>query len=277
MERDDEIRNENSAQPVEKDLFSITEPNETTAGTPPEAPLSPEPPSPAEPVREPEFKINESDHPEIRMLHEKTPAATGEGSASKPSARKVTLHTEADATLGTMLTEARKAAGLSIPEVNTETKIRVDYIEALEQDRTDALPNLVFLRAYVRALILHYNLDDPSTQMIEQQLKELEPAVEVPKKLIEDIGREVQINESETRKLKMILIYGSIILLLLISLTVTSIISVHIRNSRRQAERLRQADRPFESSQLEPLLPPQLPKPQMLPVPSPSDAQMKNR
>ena len=145
MERDDEIRNENSAQPVENDLFSINEPAAPAAETQ-SAPPVPEP-SAAEPVREPEFKINENDHPEIRMLQEKPQSAAGGDTAAKPSARKVTLHAEAGASLGAMLAEARNAAGFSLDEVSTETRIRVDYIEALEQNRIDALPNLVFLRA----------------------------------------------------------------------------------------------------------------------------------
>ena len=104
--------------------------------------------------------------------------------------------------------------------------------------------------------------------MIEEQLKEVHPASEIPKKLLEDIEKDGQINEAEVRKIKMFLIYGAVILVLLISLIVTSVVSIRIRNSRREAQQLKQTEQPFDSAQLEQLLPPQLPKPQMLPVPA---------
>lgn len=140
----------------------------------------------------------------------------------------------------------------------------------MENDKPDALPNQVFLRAYVRALVQLYALDAPSARRIEEKLADFEPETEVPEKLIEDIGRGGQISEAEARRVKMMLIYGSIILVLLVSLVVTSVIGVSMRrrNSARRTEQPRQTEQKFDTARLENLLPPQLPKPQMLTIPS---------
>ena len=170
--------------------------------------------------------------------------------------------------MGNLLAEARTAAGYSIETVSHETHIRHDFIEALEADHADAMPNYVFLRAYVRALIEFYNLDKASAARVEEQMETFQPEQDVPEKLVEDIGRGGQISETETRRIKMALISGGIILLLLISLVVTSVIAVNIRNKRIQAQRLQQEDQKFDTAKLEPLVPPQLPQPQLLSVPA---------
>ena len=272
MDRENENSNEVSGQSVENDLFSITGKNDPPAegSVPPAEPPSGEKaPEPAK-VKEPEFKINENDRPPVRMLNEISRDSVVRESAQKAPKSGISLRPGGDASLGMLLTEARNAAGMTVRDAGAETRIRIDYIEALEQDKVDALPNLVFLRAYVRALVGLYGLDSKSVEIIEDKLKDLTPASDVPKKLLEDISKDAQFNETETRKIKMFLIYGAIILFLLVSLTVTSIVSIRIRNARIAAQRARQEDRPFQSEQLENLLPPQLPKPQMLSVPSPA-------
>ena len=277
MDRENENNDGVSGQPTENDLFSITGQNEPSAGesaAPAETPSAEKTP---EPVREPEFKINENDRPPARMLNEVSRDPVGREPAQKAPKSAVALRSHGDASLGSLLTEARNAAGLTVRDVAAATRIRTDYIEALERDKPDDLPNLVFLKAYVRALIQLYGLDSASVAIIENKLKDVVPASEIPKKLLDDIGKDGQINEAEARKLKMILIYGAVILFLLISLTVTSIVSIRIRNARREARRLQQEDRPFQSEQLENLLPPQLPKPQMLTVPSPAGEQEQNK
>ena len=273
MDQDNERMTENPvSQPVESDLFTMTE------KTAEEVPASVETEPPAESpvsetaVKEPEFKVNTEFVPSVRMLNsENSSGQPAESAEMKPPQTKTVLRSNAGASLGAMLFEARTSTGLAIQDVASATHIKTDFIEALEQDKTDALPQPVFLRAYVHAMIRLYNLDAASTNLIEEQLESIQPAQEVPEQLLEDIGRNVQISEAETRKIKLILIYAAIILLLLISLTVTSIAAVRIRNSRRQAQLQQQEVRPFDSTQIETLLPPQLPKPQMLSIPSPAE------
>lgn len=278
MDQENENReNAVPGKPVENDLFTISDgqvrPQEPVSENPPANEPPAEEEKQPEPVKEPEFRINENEiHP--------VPSFTGNESAGRgaelaKAGPAVSLRSGSGSTLGGLLKEARNAAGMSISDASAATRIRSDYIEALEQDRPDALPNQVFLRAYVHALVELYHLDAKSVAVIDDQLKEVRPASEIPKKLLEDISKDGQINESENRKIKLFLIYGAIILVLLISLTVTSIVSIRIRNSRREAQRVKQTEQPFDSAQLEQLLPPQLPKPQMLQVPAASAPEEK--
>lgn len=278
MDFDNENRNEDSVRQPEDDLFLLTEtgspvssqePEPSSAGDLPETDSGEAAPS-SNPLKEPEFKINAGDLPSARILNDGHPVQMEKKTAVKLPETEVTLHPGKGASLGAMLLNARKAAGFTIEEVSEETRIRPEYIEALEADKISSLPNPVFLRAYVKAMSQLYRLDAASVKLLEDQMENFKPSVEIPEKLLEDIGRDGQISMAETRKLKMILVYGAVILLLLISLTVTSIISVSIRNNRRQAQ-LQQTDKPFDSDRLETLLPPQLPKPQMLQIPSSSE------
>ena len=266
MEQDNENRQPEQNQPVEKDLFNLTDEDsgQTVSAGQPAGPED-------KPLGEPEFKVNPEDHPVHIIIP--NPAAgpfSGPAGAGKEKT-PVSLRSGAGATMGNLLAEARTAAGYSIETVSHETHIRHDFIEALEADHADALPNYVFLRAYVCALLEFYNLDKDSAARIEEKMVKFQPEQDVPEKLVEDIGRGGQISEIETRRIKMALIYGGIIIVLLISLVVTSVIAVSIRNKRIQSRKLLLEDRKFDTARLEPLVPPQLPHPQMLPVPVGSD------
>ena len=264
MELDNENRSEPvTARPEENDLFNLTD---STS----QQPAAEEPAAAPEPLREPEFKVNQEDRPAVHVVNTEASASAEvtEAPVSVKEKAQITLHAGAGASLGNLLTEARTTAGYSIETVSRESHIRHDFIEALEADQADALPNYVFLRAYVRALVQFYNLDSASTARIEEQIESFQPVQDVPEKLVEDIGRGGQISETETHRIKMILIYGSVILLLLISLVVTSVIAVGARAKRNQAAKLQQEEEKFDSARLETLIPPQLPQTQVLQVPA---------
>jgi len=55
------------------------------------------------------------------------------------------------------------------------------------------------------------------------------------------------------------------------------VIAVNARNKRIQAQKIRQEDQKFDTAQLEPLVPPQLPQPQVLSVPAGSKQQTNAR
>jgi len=262
MEQDNE--NRQPEQPVENDLFNLTD-------TEPEQPkdVGPAAAPDRDPVSEPEFKVNHEEHPVLMINPDPAQSQPGNDPAAdgKKEKRQISLRAGTGATLGNLLIEARTAAGYSIETVSQENRIRHDFIEALEADHADALPNYVFLRAYVRALIDFYNLDQASAARVEEQMEKYQPVQDVPEKLVEDIGRGGQISETETRRIKMAMIYGGIILLLLISLVVTSIFAINARNKRIQAQQLPQKDQKFDTARLETLIPPQLPQTQVLPVP----------
>lgn len=304
MEQEKENQAAEGAQPIENDLFSITASQGDRPAAEPEAePVSPEsasgtdfgsgpepvtesqsvpepesspeaadaPSGPvSDPPGEPEFKINPEDRPAIRILNQTSSAPSSSSPASRQGLPPVSLRSSINASIGTMLSEARSLAGYSIEDVHQRTQIKSTYIEALEKDQFDALPNRVFLRAYVRALIALYRLDPASVSMLEDQLSELTPVTDIPDKLVESIGKEGHVNEAEVKRIKMIFISGAVILLLLISLTVTSIISVRVRN-RRIRTRRQQTEQVFDSSRIDTLLPPQLPPPRMMDVPPAED------
>ena len=275
MEQEKENQAAEDARPLENDLFSIAASPETGSGPEPAPQPAPEPQScpveapsepAAEPPAEPEFKINPEDRPAVRILNGTSAPKSTPAPASRPGLSPVSLRSAIGSSIGAMLSEARSLAGYSIEEVHQRTQIKSTYIEALEKDQLDVLPNRVFLRAYVRALIALYRLDQPSADLLEDQLSELTPVTEIPEKLVESISKEGHVNEAEARRIKMIFIYGAVILLLLISLTVTSIVSVHIRNNRIRARR-QQNEQVFESGRIDTLLAPQLPPPRMMSVP----------
>jgi cytoskeletal protein RodZ len=54
------------------------------------------------------------------------------------------------ATFGEKLREARERKGLRLEDVSRTTRVRVPYLEALERDDFDALPQDVFVRGFVR-------------------------------------------------------------------------------------------------------------------------------
>lgn len=52
--------------------------------------------------------------------------------------------------LGTLLKKARQEKGLSIEDIQTETKIRKKYIEAIENNEFDKLPGKVYLKVFIK-------------------------------------------------------------------------------------------------------------------------------
>ncbi|MBR4665808.1 MAG: hypothetical protein IKO93_18230, partial [Lentisphaeria bacterium] len=104
MEQDNE--NRQPEQPVENDLFNLTdtEPEQPKDVGPAAAPAQ-------DPVSEPEFKVNQEDHP-VLMIN---PDPAHQQPANNPAAagkekRQISLRAGNGATLGNLLSEARTAA-----------------------------------------------------------------------------------------------------------------------------------------------------------------------
>lgn len=62
-------------------------------------------------------------------------------------------------TVGTFLKDHRQSAGLSLDQIADITKIRLDYLEAIEQDRFDQLPSAAFVKGFIRSYALAIKLD----------------------------------------------------------------------------------------------------------------------
>ncbi len=60
--------------------------------------------------------------------------------------------------LGATLKRQRELRNISLEEIASATKIRQEYLEAIEQDRFERVPGLTFLKGYVRAYAQHLGL-----------------------------------------------------------------------------------------------------------------------
>lgn len=62
-------------------------------------------------------------------------------------------------TIGTFLQQARQKAHLSVEEVSIKTKIRLDYLQAIESDSFDKLPSATFVKGFIRNYAIAVDLD----------------------------------------------------------------------------------------------------------------------
>jgi len=53
-------------------------------------------------------------------------------------------------TVGTMLKDARVAKGISLGEVEKQTKIRIKFLEAIERDAYHVLPSPIYAKGFVK-------------------------------------------------------------------------------------------------------------------------------
>lgn len=61
--------------------------------------------------------------------------------------------------LGSLLKKAREKKGLSIEDIQEETKIRKKYIEAIEENNFEILPGTVYLKVFVKGYAREVGLD----------------------------------------------------------------------------------------------------------------------
>ena len=82
--------------------------------------------------------------------------------------------------LGELLRSARARRGLALQQVCNETKIPRRYLEAVEQDRLEALPGGLYRRAHVRAYAQAVQLDPGLLAQLERDLKASVPIEAIP-------------------------------------------------------------------------------------------------
>ncbi|MEX0786622.1 MAG: helix-turn-helix transcriptional regulator, partial [Dehalococcoidia bacterium] len=86
--------------------------------------------------------------------------------------------------LGRALSEARTARGLTLRDVERDTRISGKYLEALEEGRVEALPAPVYARAFTRTYAQYLGLN--ATALV-QQLPGAKPEPELPP--LPEVGR----------------------------------------------------------------------------------------
>jgi len=62
-------------------------------------------------------------------------------------------------TVGTMLKDARVAKGISLGEVEKQTKIRIKFLEAIERDAYHVLPSPIYAKGFVKNYSEYLGLD----------------------------------------------------------------------------------------------------------------------
>ncbi len=89
------------------------------------------------------------------------------------------------AVLGRILSEARISRGLTLDDVERETRIARRYLEALEHDEFDALPAPVYCRAFLRTYAQFLGIDAKEVLRLQpeqgRQTAELAPLPQVTK------------------------------------------------------------------------------------------------
>jgi cytoskeletal protein RodZ len=82
--------------------------------------------------------------------------------------------------LGELLKSARARRGLTLQQVSNETKIPRRHLEAVEQDRLEALPGGLYRRTHVRAYAQAIQLDPGLLAQLERELKASVPIEVLP-------------------------------------------------------------------------------------------------
>jgi transcriptional regulator with XRE-family HTH domain len=89
------------------------------------------------------------------------------------------------AVLGRILSEARISRGLTLDDVERDTRIAQRYLEALEHDEFDALPAPVYCRAFLRTYAQYLGIDPKEVLQLHpekgRQPAELAPLPQVTK------------------------------------------------------------------------------------------------
>lgn len=112
-------------------------------------------------------------------------------------------------TVGTMLKDARMAKGITLPEVEKQTRIRLKFLEAIERDAYHLLPSPVYAKGFVKNYSDFLGLDSAVIMaFFRRQSGDMKHTVILPK----------EPQEIETKGLR--LTPGRFMTLLLIGLTI---------------------------------------------------------
>ncbi len=187
-------------------------------------PAEPEPFSVSHKTAAPETPLLEkaSYHAEAIQVHGKLPGELHGAEIEIPESETATswlirrkkkstpLRFAESASIGKILRDARESSGMTIKDVEGETRIRSTYLEALEQDRFSELPPPVYIRAYLRNLGNLYNLDKKMLEEIMQLHYGEKPGTAISEEIYHQLEKDRQTNvEDEARIKRMILLVAS--------------------------------------------------------------------
>ncbi len=86
-------------------------------------------------------------------------------------------------TVGTMLKEARTKKGISLNDVEKQTKIRLKFLEAIERDAYELLPSPIYAKGFVKNYSSYLGLDSTVIMaFFRRQTNEVKRSILLPKK-----------------------------------------------------------------------------------------------
>jgi cytoskeletal protein RodZ len=84
-------------------------------------------------------------------------------------------------TVGELLKEERLKHALSVPELSKKTRIRVEYLEALEANQFEKLPAATFVKAYIKIYASLFEFEyQPLLRLLRRDFKESARGTLVP-------------------------------------------------------------------------------------------------
>ena len=262
---------------IAQNLSASAEPVIVTSQPRPEGPLHSAAPAPASApamtasaVPPQSYSERPAGKPQPRYGQVRTREAVVPPSVER-NKRNLSIDAE-NASIGAIMRDARKQAGLTIEQAEQLTHIKKNYITALENDDAAELPSGIFPTAYVRSLCGAYNLSDAGREIALRRVRETFTTHDaVPEQLIHNLEQGGQRNLAEEQRInKIFYLAGAgavVLLLLLIAGIVLITLSLRAPSSSKtvpDASAAAQTQRSapvsnFDAARLEALTPVQIP------------------
>ncbi len=227
-EKPAEVKSEPPKAEIQSDEIVFFEPPEDESKLePPKAEEKPAEPVP-EPVKEvkPEeeakkkpvevddiFQQEEAEEPEKQNLSGKElktpkkleelekPEPKPEPEPKKPMPKAAAKIFSKDNNFAIVLHESRLEIGMSLEDVAVQTKIKKEYVDAIEKEDFTHLPPMVYVQAYVKTLCALYGIDGKEADEILVDLRKDSKST-VPEEILQHLEDEKQVNLEEEQKVK---------------------------------------------------------------------------
>lgn len=189
----------------------------------PEPAYAPEPAYVPEPVHAPEAVQT------FEQMNHNAPPSSAKKRVIMPRSEHIfslpARFTEKAASLGEIMRYARETSGFSMEEVADYTKIRIEYMRDIEEDKMKKLPPHAFVSAYIRTLGNIYGLDADGVKFAQNKLAGESGAVQLQPSIMQSLEEEVTVNEDEFKRVKRMITIAGIVVGILIILGIWAIIA----------------------------------------------------
>ncbi|MBD3249955.1 MAG: helix-turn-helix domain-containing protein [Candidatus Pacebacteria bacterium] len=102
-------------------------------------------------------------------------------------------------TVGQILKQARTEAGLSLTEVSAQTKIKLNFLKALEADQFKKLPAATFVKGFIRTYARILDLDDGALlALLRRDFKQSASGKLLPREFIHPVIRKNRLKRPVT-------------------------------------------------------------------------------